>query len=506
MSLSPTTLVHRAEMALEHALVYMGIVAVFSIVRGYQVRREQAQVFALALGNRFHWTQAPGLWITFEANYQGHWLVARCRRQKETGLGTDYNISHHFDLSVLPPSAYRYNIYLAPQGILDRFSSNPEIEVGHPDFDHRIRVTGDHEAGVVSLLSDRARELILAISAIADGFEVNAKGMKATLKTDSSSYRVSILLEKLVELSEHFIRGTSMQDRLTENVLTSKEMAVRQRNLALLRRYPISSELTGRLGQHLLNLPLGDEAARGAVMVGGEALAEYVGRLKASRHPFRQEVIAALSESTDPVVLPVLNVALFQRASAVPALEGLLRQGDLSFLPRARELVRLSRTMQESSTIRIIDLLGACRKPELEPVLLEHFREVLESSTLLPSVVQALGNCGTTASVMPLKPVAEGLIPSEARRLAREAIAAIQSRVTPGAAGGLMLTQQAAQAGGLSVADTRMEGALTIRDSDGTGQASTSTQTQQQNVQPTTVKGEQGPRRPLKRQQEGPEL
>lgn len=386
-----------------------------------------------------------------------------------------------YALTVSPPRPFRYNLALRRGSLFSRMMSSQDIILGHPKFDEDVLVQGTWEPGVVALIDDETRDIILSLLSMGDRFEVDTKSIQVSVNSDSDSLlRLSRCLELCVKLSLRLGRAGKIEELLAQNVQSSRSFPYRRRNLQLLLTYPITDQLRQEVLEPILRddgLILRSMVAR---VLGGDALKDVCTDLLHHDAPWPFEAFREVSQSQDPQILPVLHKGIEQPELVELAAEGMAIHRDRTYLSLLPKLY--ARLLDARKRARLLQIAAAFKDASIEPFLLQVLRQQSfdggEPEVLLSTVV-ALGYCGTHTAVMPLLTLAESKVDAESRTAAQEAVARIQSRIAGASAGSVMLAPtthgpDASQHGALSlVAESAPAGALSMAEQASTAGALT---------------------------------
>lgn len=319
-----------------------------------------------------------------------------------------------------------------------------EVEVGDEPFDDAFWIEGPTRQ-VLALLSFEARRLLARLAAECH-LEIAEGEIRATMRENLLPH----LLPGLLDLGRQLAQPLDVPQRLAENAQRDPEAGVRLRNLLVLVR-----ELPGN--------PLTQEALHSACTDGSPEV-----RLRAAMELGAEgrQVLLDLTENVDDDAVCAQAIAKlgpelpFERAKAIllHALRRRLPQsaraclgllGEHGGAPAIDLLVKVMARETSDLAAAAALALGATASPAAEAPLIAALERNVPA--LRVAAAQVLSHLGSAAAVLPLKEAAERFASdSELRRAARQAIAAIQSRL-PGASPG-QLSLAGAEAGQLSLA------------------------------------------------------
>jgi HEAT repeats len=334
-----------------------------------------------------------------------------------------------------------------------------EIEVGDEAFDGAFFVEGPAKL-VHALLDGEARRLMLGVNAKSP-LEVKW----GTLQAEASHEQVREILSLLLTIGRRFAQRVDVEQRLAENARGDPAAGVRLQNLLLLIR-----ELPGTPGTV--------ETLRAACADPSPAIRLLAAQaLGAEGH----DVLVALAESTEDdassgqALLIVGRDLPFERTSAI-----LIRALRRRQIQTARACLKvlgsrggeaavdtLAKVLEREEGVLAVAAaaaLGEAGGRKAEPPLIQALEH--EDTDDRIAAADALCRVGTVAAVLPLQEAAESKpYHSGLRRAARQAIAAIQTRL-PGASPG-QLSLAGAEAGHLSLAQVEAGELSLAADPDG---------------------------------------
>jgi hypothetical protein len=351
-----------------------------------------------------------------------------------------------------------------------------EIELGDDRFDSQVYVHGGEDV-LRAVLDTETRQIVRGIlqsgltiegDPLVQGHVIVRDGeVVAEFDRHQSRVREHLprFLATLLDVARRLDRPKSLVKRIVENTRREPEWQVRLGNLRLLAhahpRHPLTREALKR----------GCQDERQAVQLEC-ALALGV----ADAYDTLQEI--ACSEWADdkdaslalgalgtclPLdkALSILAHALrTRRPETAVAAMGIL--GETAAPTVVAPLAKVLGLEKGALAVAAARALGASKQPAAEAPLLDALRISLLDVGV--AVATALGQVGTAAAVLPLKEVAESAREAPLRKAAREAIAAIQSRLGGASPGQLSLAD--GEAGQLSLADDDPRGRVSMAKAD----------------------------------------
>ncbi|HYG64776.1 MAG TPA: HEAT repeat domain-containing protein [Thermoanaerobaculia bacterium] len=326
-----------------------------------------------------------------------------------------------------------------------------EIETGDESFDQTFLVEGS--AGLVmALLDSKARRLLLQIN-VEGELEIRG-GVVSVRVTDTT---LPQLLPLLLELGQRFTTGSDTVRRLAASAREDREAGVRLRSLLLLEREFPREQVTRDTLRAACSDPAPQIRLRAAIARGAEGRETL---MALAEDPEVDDDWSAQAVSTLGRQLPhertqeILRQSLRRRrlgtAHACLAALGQWRGAALD------ELVKVLEREPDALAAAAALALGESGEAAAEPPLLRALQH--GSAEIRSAAATALGRVGTAAAVLPLKEAAEE--DRELRRVARQSVAEIQSRIEGASPGQLSLAQS--EAGQLSLA-TDPSGQLSLR-------------------------------------------
>jgi HEAT repeat protein len=355
----------------------------------------------------------------------------------------------------------RLNLRLRPTRLV-RSAIEPDILVGDADFDSAVIVQGS-ETEVLGALRWPVRRAALPL--VRNGMDIDIIGRRLTvscLGVPASADKT--LVEEIVNLAKALPGESSVAERLAQNVREDPFGGVRLRSLEAL----VSDFGGSAQSQACCRDALADrnpwvrlQAARGLGAEGVDALADLARRSALNEAVASEALQDFLSHATREraaeVCIDVLAsgigdarrraIEVLGRLRHAPAMGGLIRAIAGADAPAAE------------AAARALGLLGGTAA---EAALLESLERPHRGTR--EAAVRSLGDMGTVRSVAPLREFADtGDAGSALRRIAREAIARIQSRLVGAEAGQVALADVDPQRGSVSLvtADTE-EGRVSL--------------------------------------------
>src|SRR5260221_1894474 len=329
-----------------------------------------------------------------------------------------------------------------------------EIETGDDGFDDDFFVTGPSTI-VRAVLSRDTRALLSSLLVEVDLEVVGGELRGVVIQGLNSPARHGLLLSRTLPLlldAAHRLRWPADTTReLAHNATTDREPGVRRENLlALVREYP-DAPATRETTRAACGDPSDDVRTRAAIALGDEGRSTLleVARREDADDVAAGRAIAALDDHlTIEDAKEILGRALRSRRTetAHEGLASLGRRADATAVPVIAKVLAIENGELAVTAARA---LAETSLPAAEAPLLD----ALERDTLALRVAaaEALGRVGSAAAVLPLKEIETQYRDDATRRAARQAVAAIQSRL-PGASPG-QLSLASADAGALSLAE-----------------------------------------------------
>ena len=333
-----------------------------------------------------------------------------------------------------------------------------EIETGDEAFDAAFYVTGP-STPVRAVLDDETRGLLASLRTEA-GLEVVDGELRGRVR-DRSDPSLPSTLPIALAAAHRLRRPPDVPAALARNARSDPQPRVRLENLlALVREYP-ESEVTKAAMRAACDDANDEVRVRAATALGQEgrptlleiAKMEYAEDLPAAR------AIAALgdhlsSEDMRTILARALRTRRLQTARA--CMDGLVRWAQGEAIPVIARVLALEKGELAVAAARALAETGLA---DAEAQLLAALAHDL--AELRVAAATGLGRVGSAAAVLPLKEIETRYRDDATQRAARQAVAAIQSRL-PGASPG-QLSLADAEAGALSLTEDET-GRLSLED------------------------------------------
>jgi HEAT repeat protein len=339
-------------------------------------------------------------------------------------------------------------VVLGPQGYselmirreLDRPSGPADIEVGDELFDSTFYVLGPIRI-VRALLDAETRRLLVRVNA-----ECPLEITDGELRAEMPETHLPSLLPLLLDLGRRFAQHLDLPRRFAENARQDPEHGVRLRNLRLLARELPGAADTVEALRTACSDPSPEIRLQAAQALGAEGCDVLLELAQSESDDTWTAQAVSILDGGLPLdrATTILTAALRRRRilTARACLEILGRSGDVTAIPiLAKVLAREQGELAAAAALALGTTGGTAAQAHLIQAL------QAESTDVLVAAANALGQVGTAEAVVPLKEAAERS--PKIGRAARQAIAAIQSRL-PGATPG-QLSLAAAEAGQLSL-------------------------------------------------------
>jgi HEAT repeat protein len=353
----------------------------------------------------------------------------------------------------------------APAISLSVGRSGPERGTGDDAFDETFAV-GASPAVRQALLDGKVRGGFFTLGG--HGRVSLDNGELRVVPTSEAPSTIVLVVKTMVSIAERLGGSPDVAARLAESANRDFLVGVRLRSLEVfLREYP----------SHPLVAPTLEAASRDkspvvrlrAALALGEAGVPFLHEIaKGEDDASATEAILKLGDGVSADELrEILTEALKARRvqTAVACIEGLAaRSGLAAFETLARVL-----TLEEGDLATVAaSALARMPSPETEARLVEALSR--SSRPVRLGAAEALGVCGSTAAVLPLKEAIEADPNPEVAKTMRQAIAQIQERATGASPGQLSLG--AGASGEVSLADADAGGVSMVSDDDAKGQVS----------------------------------
>jgi len=348
-----------------------------------------------------------------------------------------------------------------------------EIHVGDKEFDDTFAIQGPRHLAL-SLLNAEVRLAML---------QVNAHGPVkiawGELRADLPDDKLRQILPIVLDIGRRLAGSLDVEERLAENARRDPEEGVRLRNLLLL-----VFELPAKkpVVDAALRAACADPSPRIRIRAAKELGSEGHGVLRELAAGLEDDAISAQAvtalgaELAFEQTADVLRNALRRRRlrTALACLESAGRGGAPAVEILAKVVAREHGELAAAAARALGQTASAAAEPPLV-LALQH-----EDPQIRVAAANALGEIGAAAAVLPLKEAAaRHANDAELRRATRQAIAAIQSRLTGASPGQLSLAGD--EAGRLSLAEAEA-GQLSLAD-DPAGQLSLSAEPRQRDAE-----------------------
>jgi hypothetical protein len=359
-----------------------------------------------------------------------------------------------------------------PATVMQKAAGAREIELGDEAFDSQVYIHGKEDV-LRAVLDAETRRVVRGIlqagltnaeGPLVEGI-VTVRGGEVVAEFDRHERRVRecfpSFLGTLCDVARRLDRPASLVKRIVENTRSEPEWRVRRGNLQLLAQaypnHPATREALARGCQDERQavqlecaLALGVEQAEGTLRE--IATSEWADDGDAARATSALGV--RLPRDTALAILAhALRTRRQETAHATIAVLG--QHGGAEVVGPLAKVLSLGKGPLGAAAAQA---LGASRSPAAEAPLLQ----ALESGAteICVAAAAALGQAGTASAVLPLKDAAERARDGVLRKAAREAIAAIQSRLGGASPGQLSLAD--GEAGQLSLTDEDPRGRVSI--------------------------------------------
>jgi HEAT repeat protein len=323
-----------------------------------------------------------------------------------------------------------------------------EIETGDDAFDDEFYVSGP-STPVRAVLDEETRRLLTALRA-----EVGLQVVNGELRGgvhDRDNVTLAGTLPTVLAAAHRLRRPADIAAALARNMRSDPQPRVRLENLlALVREYP-ENEITKaalRAGCDDANDEVRVRAATALGEEGRRTLIEIAETEHAEDGPSARAIAALGDHLSEGDMQATLVRALRTRRvqTARACLDGLARWAPAEAIPAIARVLAMEKG---ELAVAAAQALAETELPAAEaPLLAALSRDVPDVRVAAAS---ALGRVGSSGAVLPLKEIETRYGDDATRRAARQAVAAIQSRL-PGASPG-QLSLAAADAGALSLAE-----------------------------------------------------
>jgi len=319
-----------------------------------------------------------------------------------------------------------------------------EIEVGDEAFDSKFFIEGPIQL-IYALLDAEVRHLLIRVNA-ESRLEIVCGEIRAKLHESQITY----ILPLLLDLGRRFAQPLSAAQRLAENARQDPVATVRLRNLLLLVREHPGDPGTVETLRAACSDARPEIRLRAAQELGAEGRDVLLEMAESElEDKWNAQAISILGRDLPLDRATTLLNAALSRHRILTACACLEVLGTSGGAPEVDVLAKVLVLEHGELAVAAALALGRTGSTAAEPPLilaLEH-----ESAEVLVAAANALAEVGTAAAVLPLKEAAGRIAHHrELHRAARQAIAAIQSRLPEASPGQLSLA--AAAAGQLSLA------------------------------------------------------
>jgi HEAT repeat protein len=338
-----------------------------------------------------------------------------------------------------------------------------ELDLGDAAFHGEYEVAGGAQARAVL---DSATRRLLRVLAPEVEVEV-ARGRMSAIVVDRyrgvPSLALSRVLPPLVEIASRLVRPADIVERLADNARHEPQAEVRlQCLIALVRECPYDPRTA-----ELLRSALADKSPeirlRAAVTLGAKGRDTLLALATSEDDVLAATAVVALGEALSVERAKSLlqrAVLTRQMATARACLEALGRIGGDAAVEILSRILWIEQG--ELATVAVNALI-ATRRPSAEPALIDALARNLKDLTV--AAAEALGQIGSTAAVLPLREaLARHPRDGALQRATRQAIRAIQARVSGAAPGQLSLT--GGESGQLSLTPEDPSGRLSLDQAD----------------------------------------
>ena len=362
----------------------------------------------------------------------------------------------------LPPDVWLRSRWRADASLVEFRSAptEPAVDIGDPAFDKLIAV-GGRVAAAHALVSAPARHALVALAREGTIKLQEGEFVYETLDRITSPSRLATLVRHTLAVIATLPRASDVTGALIADLRDDPEPGVRSHCLAaLLADAPDDPRTPSALDTALADPSdaVRVAAARAVGERGLPVLREIIAR-EDSEEQIAARAIAVLGRRlTSDQTLAILDAAL--RAGrgtvALSAIEVLGRIGDESACRRLRALLN---DADAALAVAAVDALGLVHSTAVE----EELQRALSSPSLAvrDAAIGALGRVGRLASIEPLRALIEATktVPNSIFA-ARQAIAAIQARLTGASPGQVSLAESAS--GDLSLVEGDASGRLSL--------------------------------------------
>jgi HEAT repeat protein len=331
-----------------------------------------------------------------------------------------------------------------------------EVVTGDDAFDDAFYVSGP-DAWMRAVLDDETRRLLMSLRADAELDIVNGELHGRVM----NHVDLGSVFRAFLTVAHRLRRPADLPAALVRRARSDAHAGVRREAvLALARDFPTDTATRATL-RAACDDPSDEVRVRAAIALGPEGRATLLAVAKAE--PADDAAAARALAELGPTLPAADTTSILKRALAAghaetarACLDTLTRQDPGGAVPVLAQV--LARENGELAAVAA-RALGATGQAAAEPSLLAALDR--DAPVVRVAAAHALGLTGSVSAVLPLKDLERRSRDDATRKAAREAVAAIQSRL-PGASPG-QLSLPPADAGALSVADDET-GRLTLDD------------------------------------------
>lgn len=367
-----------------------------------------------------------------------------------------------------------------PKNPLQKVLGEREIELGDEGFDAAVEVHGAPDR-VRALLDAETRAVVMAmlggLLVVPGRRPVSIRGRAELVHGDlqgklddyprlPTTVELADTLGALLAIADRFDRPANLAARLAGAIEKEPEWRVRLQGLQVLSTsYPNDPATQAALRHALAEADEHEEVRLHAAIALGEE--GHASLLDLARHERTADTIAAQAVGAlgdrmpADVGVQVLRQALRTRRlrTCVACVQTVEPLGG----SEARELL-VKMLTRESGELAVAAARALGRyargSAEIEEALLRALERDEEDVRL--AVLEALGHMGSARAVLPIQDAARAGVDAETRRIARQAVAEIQSRLPGASAGQVSIADDGA--GRLSLADDDPRGRLSLPD------------------------------------------
>jgi hypothetical protein len=321
-----------------------------------------------------------------------------------------------------------------------------DIEIGDPAFDGALHVRGN-VANAVAVFNFETRSFLLRN--LTSEMEVSL-GQVSFEALDSTTEARSItdIIRLMVSLARRLSPSDSVPEALARNVEKDPEATVRRKSLEILLQQHPEATITSDVTRKALDDADPEirllAATRDKGMYGYTILERLVA--EDGDDGIRARALTELSRAYGTGVALATRKALGSTGVA-------LRRAAIRAVAHAHDVEALEALCaipaDDPCALDCAGALEALADGRAEPALLELLAN--GKAEVQVAAARALGVCGTVKAVEPLLARGKGLLGSDFKQTARDAVRAIQSRLGDAEAGRLALAEPAPEEGALSL-------------------------------------------------------